>query len=307
MKTLKLSVPNVLKCAKGLKVVEPTKAALELANSLMISEIVIKNEAQIIGLEPHKLYSTKNYSMFNIDEVNRNGIDVKRVKYFIEQFQNGTFVYVLGTSYVNRVYDENGKVKLVFRDGVHKAIAQMLLGLPIVYMILTQEVSADMMAHFNSSVNPKWSANDHFSSAFKGGYPLAIEFNKIISETVLKHKIPLGKIKPTELYGLIKQDVKYFGAGMHSPKRNNYNSQTLAEQTKSEQFKDLLDSFIRIKVRFAKERDCYKITKEVFNLHFNKTMSFNLTRFVRNVEQQEFRHENNMLTIRKEIFRVSNI
>lgn len=307
MKTLKLSVNNVLKGAKVLKQLNPTNAALELVNRLMINEVVIKSDASIMGLEAHKLYASRSYSSFNIDVVNRNGIDVKRVKYFIEQFQNGTFVYVLGTSYVNRVQDENGKTKLVFRDGVHKAIAQMLLGLPVVYMILNETVSADMMAHFNSSVNPKWSVNDHFSSALTGGYSLAIEFDKIINNAVNQYGLAVSKIKPSELYGLIKQNTKHFGGGMAAPKRSDYNSNTLAEQTKSEQFKDLLDAFIRIKIAFKHDRDCYKISKETFNLHFNKTMSFNLTRFVRNIEQQKIVHDSKVQTIRKEILRVSEI
>jgi len=307
MKTLKLSVNNVLKGSKGLKQLTPTNAALELVSRLMINEVVIKSESSVMGLEAHKLYSSKNYSSFNIDAVNRNGIDVKRVKYFIEQFQNGTFVYVLGTSYVNRIKDDNGKTKLVFRDGVHKAIAQMLLGLPIVYMILNEEVSADMMAHFNSSVNPKWSVSDHFSSALAGGYSLAIEFDKIINNAVNNYGLAVNKIKPSELFGLVKQSTKHFGGGMLAPQRGDYNSDTMAEQTKSEQFKDLLDAFIRIKIALKYDRDCYKVTKETFNLHFNKTMSFNLTRFVRNIEQQTIVHDSKVNSIRKEILRVSEI
>lgn len=252
------------------------------------------------------LSMTTNYELFKEREGNRNGLQESRVKLYQTKIRANRFYPVLGAIHVCLV----GKLLLI-ADGHHRFEALKREGKPIVFMVV-EDYSLDEIADFNSSRSSAWKNEDNFASALTEKLPLAVALDELRIEMTSKYGINDSKMNVGDMYGILTQNIKFFGAGVHTVTREMYSDAELARKARSIEYQEVIDVYASLKQKFTNDNvhKTYKIVKVIMECAFEnnkKLKNFDIVKFRDNLKLTYF--DTDLRTVKElidEIARVHN-
>lgn len=217
---------------------------------------------------------TKNYDVFKPLDYNRGkddntmkGIDQVRLNKVMAKIMSPSWLILFGAIYVNK---DN-----YILDGHHRYLAMRKLGLPVYYIVITDEIANPKETNLRKYIkqllilvstindnNSTWSPKDNFECARKGDFKLAKVMYKHMQEISAYAKVGIDEIVPNHLYSLIKKDLAYFNASKKVLVEEYDNKETF-KLTKGDYFKDTL-SFYK-ELSYQMERlDIDKLSRNKF-------------------------------------------
>jgi len=251
---------------------------------------------------------TTNYSLFKEREGNRNGIQEKRIKNFCEKIRKNRFYPILGLIFVDR--------KGVIIDGHHRYNACVREGKPIVFMVI-DDMTLNEISDFNSNkISPVWKNDDTFGSAKAFGFELALIFDDLRLELVSKYSasgITEKDITVGEMYGILVEVPRYFGAGVNVISREMWEEKIFVDKAKSIEFAETLDAYVAIKATWInRAHKRFKASKAIMECTFaknKKATNFDLRTFVSNLTPTNFKFRDDSGTndFVREAVRIHNI
>jgi hypothetical protein len=230
----------------------------------------------------YRLCYSYEYSQFIPNKSNRDGRQDKRVQTFVNKINADRFYGDLGHVAVGR--------DRVLREGHHRYYGSVETGMPIVYMV-TLNHSTDVISDFNSCKSSSWNNQDNFGSALTDGAPLAVALGVIRMKLISEYGLKERDLNVGDMYAILTQQTKYFGAGVNAITRGMYRDEVLADKARSFDYLSAIDNYAFIRGYFLYEdtnNKAYKIAKVVMRCSFlNERIVdgvFDLSTFRKNLE-----------------------
>lgn len=232
------------------------------------------------GLEPNRVYMTKDHSILKNTEGNRGQLNSARINKIKKLIKNGEFINEVSFLLVNK----RGEII----DGNHRFVAQTDMGLPLFFIITDvakfnrrdKNEVLDNIARINSGMNPVWSSKDNWKSAIESEVEIAVKLDELKKEIIEKFDLSDSSVSLRDLYGILKQK---FGEKVTRHQLVE-ESDGLVDIMKTERFKKDI-SFYGLLHEYLKNTPyrTYKIIKEVFNMAWAKGDDFDRNRFYTNM------------------------
>lgn len=255
----------------------------------------------------HVACITTDYTLFKERKGNRDGLQEDRVKNFIKKIEANCFYPILGMIFI----DKDG----IIIDGHHRFNALKRTNKPVVFMVLSEELTLNEVSDFNTNKSSSWKNKDNFGSACDTGAELALQLNKLRIGLVSKYSkdgITAKEINIGDMYAILTQDSKYFGGGYKSITRKMFEDNTYLDVSQTIEYAEKLEMYTKIKATLINAQKRYKITKVVMQCTFPENMkvvNFSLNHFIENLTAFNFKYQNDGLTDNfvKEAVRIHNI
>lgn len=256
-------------------------------NTIDRFKTTVKKAKSLDGLELHRIYRTKNYGIINNRAGNRNGTQEPRVQLYVQKINSNTFLPIEGAVSI----DQNG----VIIDGHHRYEALKRCGKEIFFRV-SDEFSRDInpldaIAMYNSSKSSAWKNSDNFKSALSLDAPLALVLNALRLKAMSDNGLTEAQMNVGDMYAILTQNNKFFGAGVHTVTREMYYNQALAAKAKGIEYQMIISDYAYIRKHFAKESKAYKICKAIVQCTFpdnGRMNGFNLNVFRNNLSLVKF-------------------
>jgi hypothetical protein len=230
----------------------------------------------------NSLMVTTNYDLFKMRDGNRDGIQSKRVKSFLKKIDANRFYPILGAIFVDKNF--------VIVDGHHRFEALKLRGKAVVFMVV-ENYDLNEIADYNSSMSSSWKNDDNFSSALYDKAELAVVLAELKAELVEKYGLTDQKINVGDMYGILTENIKYFGSGVNTVTRDMYFNKELADKARTIGYQSTLDIYASLKRRWIDSDKAYKAVKVVMECTFKgnkKATNFSLDTFYKNLQTTSF-------------------
>lgn len=242
----------------------------------------------------YRLCYSYDYAQFIPNESNRDGRQEARVQNFVNKIKADRFYGDLGHVSVGR--DRK------LREGHHRYYGSVETEMPIVYMV-TLNHSTDVISDFNSCKSSSWNNQDNFGSALTDGAPLAEAFSVIRMKLVSEYGLKERDLNVGDMYAILTQKTKYFGAGVNAITREMYRDEVLTEKAKTPEYLKAIDDYAYLRKHFLyvdTNNKAYKIAKVAMRCTFPTEHlvggNFILSFFRKNLEAGAFFNDGDCTT-----------
>jgi hypothetical protein len=224
--------------------------------------------ATLASVKLHCNYVVTDYSLLKHSKGNRSGINNQRLNTFIVKMSDGFFHADMCLIQVDR----NGNIV----EGHHRFEIMKLYGIPVKITIVEPKSVAEI-SDYNSGMNPHWDVVEGTDSASTVGGVTATYIKELRSDLMEKNFLSPKKFMPNELFGVLTKNTKCFSGKKYAPTvRDWLSADEMFGELNTPEFRKNIKNYAKFKRFIRGERDAYKIAKKVMDLHFDKTIDFNL-------------------------------